>query len=225
MGLETWLQIIVLLTACVSFFALIVLPLFLMIRHELQTSLAARRRRTNASTTDSGTIKVFNRISKLFAKIAAISVLSLLITQFSVVLLRYVFSIGSIALQESVLYFHAMIFMFGASLGLVENTHVRLDIIYRKLKSTGKAMIDLVGGVFFLAPLAVTVLFTGYFYVERAWTTTESSIEVSGLKYVYLLKTVILIFAVLLILQSINRIRCNLAILLKRNEKHVDDHC
>ena len=59
--------------------------------------------------------------------------LGMVLTTFTVVFLRYVFDTGWIALQESISYMHALVFLIGAAYTLKHNEHVRVDIIYEKL--------------------------------------------------------------------------------------------
>lgn len=69
-----------------------------------------------------------DRIGKSVAWLAIIMVL----IQFIVVVMRYVFGIGSIMMQESIIYLHGMLFMIGAGYTLLHEGHVRVDIFYRK---------------------------------------------------------------------------------------------
>ena len=131
-----------------------------------------------------------------------------------IVALRYIFQIGSIALQESVMYLNALIFTFGAAYTLKENGHVRVDIFYNKLGQKRKAVIDLLGTFLFLLPSATFIAWISWSYVSVSWRIKEGSPEASGLPYVYLLKATIIALALFLILQgvseaikSINKIR------------------
>ena len=156
-------------------------------------------------------------LTRLFGGIACAFVLALVLGQFAVVVLRYVFSVGIIALQEAVFYFHALIFMLGAAYTLQRDEHVRLDLIYSKMSDRGRALVNLLGCWFLLLPFAAVVLVSGYSYVSRAWQSRESSIEVSGLPLVFLLKSVIILFALLLLLQVLSWSRQALARLRRDN--------
>jgi len=129
--------------------------------------------------------------------------LALVLTQFTVVVLRYVFSIGSIGLQESVWYLHGLLFMLGAGYTFATDDHVRLDIVYRKLGERGRAWINLVGCVALLLPFCIALIAYSTGYVASAWAVREGSPEVSGLPWLWLLKTSLLVFAVLLALQGL----------------------
>ncbi len=129
--------------------------------------------------------------------------LAMVLVTFLVVVLRYVFGMGWIALQESISYFHSMVFLLGAAYTLRHNGHVRVDIFYDRLSDTGKAWIDLIGHCFILLPVMIFIFWVSWPYVADAWRVSESSREAGGLPGVYLLKSLILMMAVLLILQGV----------------------
>lgn len=131
--------------------------------------------------------------------------LFMVLVEFAIVLLRYVFGVGWIALQESVVYAHATVFMVAAGYTLLHNGHVRCDIFYAEAPVRRKAKIDLFGVVFFLLPMCVLVWVTSWSYVLSSWRMHEGSPEGTlGLPLVFVLKTVILVFAALLTLQAIS---------------------
>lgn len=119
----------------------------------------------------------------------------------AVVVLRYVLGQGSVALQESVTYMHAALFLLGAGYALKHQHHVRVDIFYRRFSPVGRHWVDALGGLVFLLPLAV---FTGWIskdFVLSAWRIREQSADAGGLAWVYLLKTLIPAFALSLLVQ------------------------
>jgi TRAP-type mannitol/chloroaromatic compound transport system permease small subunit len=136
------------------------------------------------------------------------------LAEFAVVVLRYALGLGSIRLQESVLYAHAALFMLAAAWTLQVEGHVRVDVFYAQAKPRTRAFIDLAGAVVFLFPVAIAVAVLSLPYVARSWAILEHSREASGLPFVYLLKTLIPLFAVLIGLQGIAQaIRAALVIL------------
>ncbi len=141
--------------------------------------------------------------------IAWLTLVMVLITVYQVVM-RYVFNIYSIALQELVLYAFAMVLMFGTPYALQLDEHVRVDVFYRNFSSNTKAWANLFGTIFFLLPFAVLVLVFSWDYTLDAWRMKEGSGQANGLPYVYLLKTTLPITAVLLILQAIADILRNI---------------
>jgi len=129
--------------------------------------------------------------------------LFMVLTTFLVVVLRYALDLGWIAMQESVTYMHATLFMLGASYTLQRNGHVRVDIFYQKLSRRGRAWVDLLGTLLLLVPVCVFILWAGWGYVFESWEVMEGSREAGGIPAVYLLKTLILAMPVLMLLQGL----------------------
>lgn len=130
--------------------------------------------------------------------------LIMVLIQFTVVVMRYVFGVGSIWMQESVTYMHGLLFMLGAGYTLLHGGHVRVDIFYREAAARARAKVDLAGALVFLLPVCVLVFWTSWPYVAKAWAVQEGSLETSGIQAVYLLKTTLLAFAVLVGLQGVS---------------------
>lgn len=120
--------------------------------------------------------------------------------QFTAVILRYVFGINSIAIQESVTYLHGAVFLLAGGYALLTDDHVRVDIFYRDASPRKKALVDLAGTYLFLLPFCFVALWAAAPYVGNSWAVREGSVEQSGIKGVYLLKTLIPIYLTLLAL-------------------------
>lgn len=121
----------------------------------------------------------------------------------AVVLLRYGLGEGSVALQESVTYMHAALFLLGAGYALKHQRHVRVDIFYRRFRPQGRAWVDALGGLVFLIPLAVFIGWISLDFVGNAWRIREVSTDSGGLPWVYWLKTLIPLLALTLSLQAV----------------------
>lgn len=130
--------------------------------------------------------------------------LAMVLLQFAIVVLRYVFGVGSLAMQELVVYMHGLLFMMAAAYTLVDDGHVRVDIFYRDAAPRKKALVNIFGVVAFLAPVCILILYLAYPYVARSWAVLEGSRETSGLPGVFLFKTAILVFAGMLLLQGLS---------------------
>jgi len=152
--------------------------------------------------------------SELTGRTIAWFTLFMVIITFCVVILRYFFDIGWIAMQESILYLHAALFLLGAAYTLKRDGHVRVDIFYRGFTAKRKALIDLLGSLLLLLPVCSFLLWVSWDYVTTAWSIYEGSQEAGGLPYVYLLKTLIPVAVLLLILQGISQALSSLSILL-----------
>jgi len=144
-----------------------------------------------------------DRITAAVGRLAAWCSLYIVMAEFAVVVLRYALGFGSIRLQESVLYAHAGLFMLAAAWTLQIDGHVRVDIFYARGTARARAAVNLLGALVFLLPFAAVLFALTLPYVERSWHIFETSPQPSGLPLVYLLKTVILLFAALIGLQGV----------------------
>jgi TRAP-type mannitol/chloroaromatic compound transport system permease small subunit len=154
----------------------------------------------------SRTIALADRIDRLNAAIGrtvAWACLLVVLVQFAVVVMRYAFGAGSIWLTETIIYGHAALFMLAAAWTLREGGHVRVDIFYADAGPRRRALVDLCGALFLLLPFMAVLLWFAVPYVTRSWSIMETSRETSGLPGVYLLKTLIPAFAILMALQGI----------------------
>jgi TRAP-type mannitol/chloroaromatic compound transport system permease small subunit len=144
-----------------------------------------------------------DRISAAIGRTVAWCLLFMVLAEFALVLMRYVLGVGSIWLQESVIYAHGALFMLAAAWTLAADAHVRVDIFYADATPRTKAVVDLLGALLLLLPFALALVYLSFPYVARSWALFEGSRETSGLPALFLLKTLIPLFAVLLALQGI----------------------
>lgn len=144
-----------------------------------------------------------DRMNAAIGRAAAWCCLYVVAAEFAVVVMRYALGLGSIRLQESVLYAHAGIFMLAAAWTLQAGGHVRVDVFYAQASPRRRAIIDLIGTLIFLVPFAAALVILSVPYVGRSWHSLEGSPQPSGLPFVYLLKALIPLFAVLIGLQGV----------------------
>jgi TRAP-type mannitol/chloroaromatic compound transport system permease small subunit len=144
-----------------------------------------------------------DRLSAAVGRAVMWCLLFMVLAEFALVLMRYVLGVGSIWLQESVVYAHASVFMLAAAWTLSVDGHVRVDIFYADAAPRTKALVDLLGTLLLLLPFALALVFLSFPYVARSWAILEGSRETSGLPAVFLLKTLIPLFAALLALQGL----------------------
>lgn len=137
-------------------------------------------------------------------------VLLMIIVQFGIVLVSKVFSASYSAIDETVWYCNGLIFMLGAGYTLMHNRHVRVDILYREAGQNYQALLDLLGSMFFILPVATLTFGLSWNLVIDAWYNfngggwvLERSDSPSGLPILFLYKTVIWIFAFLIALAAI----------------------
>jgi len=143
-----------------------------------------------------------DRLNSVVALVVRWLALIMVLVQFCIVIGRYVFGYNSIAAQESVLYMHATLFMLGAGFTLLVDKHVRVDVFFAKLSDQAKRRIDIFGHLFLLIPSMTALLYWSWPSVRNSWRILEGPISVGGIEAVFLLKSLIPAFCVLILLQS-----------------------
>ena len=141
-----------------------------------------------------------------------LTLLLVLITTYDV-LMRYVFRAGSIYIQESEWHLFAANFMLAAGWTLLNDGHVRVDLVYTRLSDKKKAWIDFLGSIVFLIPYCMLVIWAAWPFVSDSWSILEGSPDPGGLPALYLLKTVIPVSFFLLGIQAISQAVKNFFIL------------
>lgn len=149
--------------------------------------------------------RALRAVSELTGRLVAWLTLPMVLGTFAVVVLRYELDRGWIWMQEGITWMHAVAFMLASAYTLNRDEHVRVDIFYRSLSPRRKALVDLIGTLVFLVPVALFIIFVSFDYVAVSWAIREGSREAGGLPYPFvpLLKSVIPVTAVLLLLQGI----------------------
>ena len=144
-----------------------------------------------------------DRVNRLTGQTVRWLALLMVLVQFSIVLLRYVFGVSFIWLNETVLYMHAALFMLGAGYTLLVDEHVRVDIFYAKGSPRTKALIDVLGHLVLLAPSMIVLLVWSWPSVRNSWAVLEGPVSVGGIPASFLLKSLIPAFCVLLLVQGL----------------------
>lgn len=150
--------------------------------------------------------------------------LALIIITCTVVVLRYFLGTGSIALQESMTYVHACLFMLAMAFTLKRGGHVRVDVFYSKFTPKTQALVDILGSLLFLLPVSLLIFMLSWDYVASSWAIRETSTESAGIPFVYLLKTLILILPVMLLLQGTAEIIKNTLFFLGKGGAHTEEN-
>ena len=142
-------------------------------------------------------------IGKLFSYFLPIIVILVIY----IVISRYIFGVGRADLQELALYLHALVFLGCAGWALNEEEHVRVDILYKDRSDSHKNLINTLGLVFFALPVVFVISFYSIDFIKLSWLLKESSTEPGGLKTVYLHKTIILLFPLVLFLAAVKQLK------------------
>jgi TRAP-type mannitol/chloroaromatic compound transport system permease small subunit len=157
---------------------------------------------------------LFDRFSDVMGWIAGVLNLLMLVNVFHDAIMRYFFSTGSIALQETEWHLFAMVFLFGIAYGLKEDAHVRVDVLYDRFSPRKKAIVNIAGTVLFLLPLSVLIIEGSVWYVQEAYSSGEVSGDPGGLSHRWLIKLVIPASFLFLVVSAVGFIIHNLNIIL-----------
>ncbi|BAI81519.1 C4-dicarboxylate transporter, small subunit [Deferribacter desulfuricans SSM1] len=131
---------------------------------------------------------------------------------------RYLFNKSSVAVQELEWHLFGFLFLLGAAYTLKHDRHVRVDVIYDKLSEKKKALIDIIGTIFFLIPFSLLVIYTSKNFVINSFLIKEGSPNPGGLPYRFILKSAIPVGFFLVLLQGISMLIKNFFILTDKQE-------
>ena len=134
--------------------------------------------------------KTINSLGKFISLMIPIMTILMIV----IIVARYFFGIGLTGVQELVMYIHALIFLGCAGYVHFKDEHVRVDIFYRDSSNSYKKNINFFLSLFFLIPVCFVVGFYSYELVEMSWKIKETSTEAGGLNFVYLQKSLVILF-------------------------------
>lgn len=141
-----------------------------------------------------------------------------------IVIMRYIFSIGFIWMQEIYVWAHGIVFMLGAGYTFLYDGHVRIDVFYRTASQTYKDIVNIVGCVIFVLPVCWVIFDKSIGYITRSYGVMETSAEAGGMPFLFMLKGMLWGFSILLSLQAVSLIvRSSLSIAGHKVEPHCRD--
>lgn len=147
-------------------------------------------------------IRFADAANEIAGRIAAWLSVALVAVVAGLVAARSMFDLGSIAVQEAVLWLHGALFLLALGFALKHGSHVRVDVFSQRMSARTRARIECAGIVLLLVPLCLFTLWISYDYVAASWGQREGS-NSTGLPGWYLVKTLIPLSALLLLLQAV----------------------
>ncbi len=133
----------------------------------------------------------FDKVIGYAAKVASLLLLLMMFNVFFDVVMRYFFHNSSVGMQEMEWHLFSIMFLFGVSVALKDEGHVRVDFLYEKYSLKKKAVINIFGTVFFLLPLALLIVFGSVEFVLDAYRVGEISEDPGGLTHRWIIKSMI----------------------------------
>lgn len=123
--------------------------------------------------------------------------------------MRYIFSGGSLALQELEWHLFDVVILFAIAYTLKEGAHVRVDILYHRFTPKTKALVDIFAALFFILPFSFLIVYLGIDFVHMSFVQNETSSDPGGLGYRYLVKSLLPLSFVFLALQALCEVKKN----------------
>ncbi|MCL4690453.1 MAG: TRAP transporter small permease subunit [Burkholderiales bacterium] len=118
------------------------------------------------------------------------------------VVLRYLFSYGSVWAQELEWHLLAPLILFGIPYALLKGEHVRVDVLYAKFSARNQLRVEAASQLLGIL-IAAAFVWLSLGYVQQAWAIGEQSPDPGGLPYRWALKALIPAGFTLLLLQSL----------------------
>jgi len=163
-------------------------------------------------------VRAISGLNRLIGNVVSWLALAVVLICFAVVVQRYLLHITQLWMQDLYVWLSGAMFTAVAGFAFLRNDHVRVDIFYRPASVRWKAVADLIGTVLFLFPFIYVVLFYGWPFVQRSWRIYEGSANVGGMQGLYLLKSFIIVFAVLVGLQGVATLARSILVLARRED-------
>jgi TRAP-type mannitol/chloroaromatic compound transport system permease small subunit len=148
-------------------------------------------------------VTAISRLNWLVGRVLAWASLAIVLICFTVVVMRYGFRQGSVALQDLYVWLNGAMFMGIAGYALLRDAHVRVDLFYRDASLRTKALLDMAGTALFVAPFLTVLTIYAWPYVRRSWSLAEASANFGGMPGLYVLKSFLLVFVALVGLQAL----------------------
>ncbi|BHH85813.1 TRAP transporter small permease subunit [Desulforhopalus sp. 52FAK] len=135
--------------------------------------------------------QVFMRMNRILGRILSVVLLLMTFNVFFDVVMRYFFRNSSVGMQEMEWHLFSIVILFGVSVALLDEGHVRVDFLYDRYTVRKKAIINIFGTIFFLLPLALLIFFGSFNFVNDAYQIKEISEDPGGLPFRWVIKGMI----------------------------------
>ncbi|MEE4243520.1 MAG: TRAP transporter small permease subunit [Desulfopila sp.] len=153
---------------------------------------------------------LFNKVVNIVGKITSVLLLLMIFNVFYDVIMRYFFRNSSVGMQEMEWHLFSVIILFGVSVALKDEGHVRVDFLYEKFSIRRKAVINIIGTIFFLLPLALLIATGSIGFVMDSYTINEISEDPGGLTHRWIIKAMIPLSFIFLIFCAVGYVIKNI---------------
>ena len=151
-------------------------------------------------------VEYIDRLNASLGKLASWCTVLLVLLVCLDVLLRYFFQWSRVWMMELEMYLFTIIFLLGSAYAFQEDRHVRVDVFYTNMTAEKQALVNLLGGLLFLLPWTLVMIYISQRYFLKSWHIGENSSQPGGLPALYVMKGLLLLGFFLLFLQGISSI-------------------
>lgn len=156
--------------------------------------------------------RAIDRVTTVIGKSVAWLILAAILVSAVNAVIRKVFSMSSNAWLELQWYLFGTAFMLAAAWTLLENEHIRIDIIYGRWSRRVQHWIDLLGTLLFLLPFTGIMIWLVQPSLMRSWNAGEVSMNAGGL-IIWPAKAALLAGFILLYFQGLSELFKKIAVM------------
>lgn len=133
----------------------------------------------------------FDKFSEILGHLTALATVLMVVNVFFDAMTRYLFNWGSVGLQEMEWHLLSVIVLLGISFALMEEGHVRVDVIYDRLGHKKQAVINIIGTILFTMTFSLLIATGSINFVIESFVSGETSNDPGGLRYRWMVKSLI----------------------------------
>jgi len=150
------------------------------------------------------------------------------LAEFLIVITRFVFSYEQAYMGDVVRFWYAALFLFASAYTLVEEGHVRVDVLYAGFGRRRKALFDSVGSLLLGMPICWVILMHGMGGRGNSINSPLLSFEVSqsgyGMYVKYIMAAFLIVFALTMLIQFVSYCLSSAAVLLGQTQPESDSN-
>ena len=154
----------------------------------------------------SGIINFIDRVNEQIGRLTAWLTAILVVLVCYDVFTRYLLNETRAWIMELEWHLFALVFLFGAAYALKHDKHVRVDLFYARFSKKDRALVNLIGGLLFLAPWCILIIYWSFDYANLSFSVREGSPDPGGLPARYIIKFAVPVGMFFLLLQAVSMI-------------------
>jgi TRAP-type mannitol/chloroaromatic compound transport system permease small subunit len=165
-------------------------------------------------TTLEKTADLIDKFNEIVGRFVSWIVVLLVLVVFGDVVMRYAFNTSFVFTQELEWHLFGFIFLMGAGYTLLNDQHVRVDVVYQRLTLRAQAWINVLGCLFFLFPGVVLLIYISLVFALESFRFMEGSPDPGGIPFRFIIKSCMPLGFLFFFVQGISMLIRNLGIIL-----------